>query len=213
MYYKIEDNKFTGFYEQKDKDGTFTEISIEDWQALLNKQSEGEVIFYNSKSKKLETIKLGKFETFDGTKVATDTQALKNSILNELSILKNEFATKEFVFKGIYLQKNRDVDKANLTSIVVMLNAMKQTKFKNWKFKDLEGKDVYADITIADMLTMAGIMQSQTTNTLIAESKLIKKLETLSVEELLAFDSEAEFKTLLGLWLWKYIFIRQEKEK
>ena len=49
------------------------------------------------------------------------------------------------------------------------------------------------------MLTMAGIMQSQTTNTLIAESKLIKKLETLSVEELLAFDSEAEFKALLGL--------------
>ena len=199
MYYKIEDNKFTGFYEQKDKDGTFTEISIEDWQALLDKQSLGEVIYYNVKSKKLETIKLGKFETFDGTKVSTDTQALKQSILNELSILKNEFATKEFVFKDIYLQKNRDVDKANLTSIVVMLNAMKQTTFKNWKFKDTNNNDVYADITIADMLTMAGIMQSQTTNTLIAESTLISKLEDLSVEELLAFDSEAEFKALLGL--------------
>ena len=199
MYYKIEDNKFTGFYEQKDKDGTFTEISIEDWQALLDKQSLGEVIYYNVKSKKLETIKLGKFETFDGTKVSTDTQALKQSILNELSILKNEFATKEFVFKDIYLQKNRDVDKANLTSIVVMLNAMKQTTFKNWKFKDTNNNDVYADITIADMLTLAGIMQSQTTNTLIAESKLIKKLETLSVEELKVFDARAEFKALLGL--------------
>ncbi len=198
MYYKIEDNKFTGFYEQKDKDGTFTEISIEDWQALLDKQSEGEVIFYNSKSKKLETIKLGKFETFDGTKVTTDTQALKNSILNELSNLKNEFATKEFVFKDIYLQKNRDVDKANLTSIVVMLNAMKQTKFKNWKFKDLTGSDVYADLSIVDMLQMAGIMQSQTTNTLIAESKLIKKLKTLSVEELKVFDARKEFETLIG---------------
>ena len=198
MYYKIEDNKFTGFYEQKDKDGTFTEISIEDWQALLNKQSEGEVIFYNSKSKKLETIKLGKFETFDGTKVATDTQALKNSILNELSNLKNEFATKEFVFKDIYLQKNRDVDKANLTSIVVMLNAMKQTTFKNWKFKDTNNNDVYADITIADMLTMAGIMQSQTTNTLIAESTLISKLEDLSVEELKVFDARKEFESIIG---------------
>ena len=199
MFYKLEDNNFVGFYEEKEKEGTFTEISIEDWQAVLNKQSEGEVIFYNAKSKKLETIKLGKFETFDGTKVSTDTQALKQSILNELSILKNEFATKEFVFKDIYLQKNRDVDKANLTSIVVMLNAMKQTKFKNWKFKDTNNNDVYADITIADMLTMAGIMQSQTTNTLIAESTLIKKLETLSVEELKVFDSEAEFKALLGL--------------
>ena len=199
MYYKIENGSFVGFYESKDKDGTFTEISLEDWQGILNKQSEGQVIFYNAKTKKLETIKLGKFETFDGTKVSTDTQALKNSILNELSILKNEFATKEFVFKDIYFQKNRDVDKANLTSIVVMLNAMKQTTFKNWKFKDTNNNDVYADITIADMLTMAGIMQSQTTNTLIAESTLISKLEDLSVEELLAFDSEAEFKALLGL--------------
>ena len=67
MYYKIENGAFTGFYENKDKDGTFTEISIEDWQAVLNKQSQGEVIYYNVKSKKLETIKLGKFETFDGT--------------------------------------------------------------------------------------------------------------------------------------------------
>ena len=198
MYYKIEDNKFTGFYEQKDKDGTFTEISIEDWQALLDKQSLGEVIYYNVKSKKLETIKLGKFETFDGTKVSTDTQALKQSILNELSILKNEFATKEFVFKDIYLQKNRDVDKANLTSIVVMLNAMKQAKFRNWKFKDLNGSDVYADLAIVDMLTMANIMQTQTTNVLIAESKLIKKLETLSVEELKIFDARKEFESIIG---------------
>ena len=199
MYYKLENGNFVGFYEQKDKTGDYTEISLEDWQGILNKQSEGQVIFYNAKTKKLETIKLGKFETFDGTKVSTDTQALKNSILSELSELKTEFATKEFVFKDIYLQKNRDVDKANLTSIVVMLNAMKQTTFKNWKFKDLNGSDVYANLSIVDMLTMAGIMQSQTTNTLIAESKLIKKLETLSVEELLAFDSEAEFKALLGL--------------
>ena len=198
MYYKLENGSFVGFYESKDKDGDYTEISLEGWQVLLNKQSEGEVIFYNSKSKKLETIKLGKFETFDGTKVATDTQALKNSILNELSNLKNEFATKEFVFKDIYFQKNRDVDKANLTSIVVMLNAMKQTTFQNWKFKDTDGKDIYADITIADMLQMAGIMQSQTTNTLIAESKLIKKLETLSVEELKIFDARKEFESIVG---------------
>ena len=65
MYYKIEDNKFTGFYEQKDKDGTFTEISIEDWQALLDKQSLGETIFYNSKSKKLDSVLLGQFEDLE----------------------------------------------------------------------------------------------------------------------------------------------------
>ena len=62
MFYKIEDNRFTGFYENKDKDGDYTEITIEDWQMVLDKQSEGEVIFYNPKSKKLETILLGQFE-------------------------------------------------------------------------------------------------------------------------------------------------------
>ena len=198
MYFKIENGSFVGFYESKDKDGDYTEISIEDWRAVLNKQSEGEVIFYNAKSKKLETIKLNRFESFDGTKVSTDTQALKNSILSELSELKIESATKEFVFKDIYLQKNRDVDKANLTSIVVMLNTTKQTVFKNWKFKDLNGSDVYADLSIVDMLTMANIMQTQTTNVLIAESKLIKKLETLSVEELKIFDARKEFESIIG---------------
>ena len=198
MYYKIEDNKFTGFYEQKDKDGTFTEISIEDWQALLDKQSLGETIFYNSKSKKLDTILLGQFEELNGTVVSTNIELLKQSILSELSELKTEFATKEFIFNEKYLQKNRDVDKANLTSIVVMLNTIKQTVFKNWKFKDLNGSDVYVDLSIVDMLTMANIMQTQTTNTLIAESKLIKKLETLSVEELKVFDARKEFETIVG---------------
>ena len=65
MYYKLENGSFVGFYEQKEKEGTFTEISIEDWQVLLNKQSEGEVIFYNSKSKKLETILLNQFEELE----------------------------------------------------------------------------------------------------------------------------------------------------
>ena len=62
MYFKTENGSFTGFYESKDKDGNYTEITIEDWQMVLNKQSQGEVIYYNSKTKKLETIKVGKFE-------------------------------------------------------------------------------------------------------------------------------------------------------
>ncbi len=33
MYFKIEDNKFVGFYEEKEKEGDYTEISLEDWQA------------------------------------------------------------------------------------------------------------------------------------------------------------------------------------
>ena len=196
MFYKIEDNRFTGFYEQKDKDGNYTEITLEDWQMALDKQSEGEVIFYNSKSKKLETIKVGQFETLKGTSIETDILALKKSIISELAELKYEYAEKEFIFQEKYLQKNRDVDKSNLTSVVVMLNATKQTEFKNWKFKDLNNVDVYVDITIADMLNMANTMQNQTTKALITESTLIAKLETLTVEELKTFDAYKEFENL-----------------
>ena len=196
MYYKLEDNRFTGFYEEVQEGGTFVEISIEDWQMVLDKQSEGEVIFYNAKSKKLETIALGQFETLKGTSIETDILALKKSIISELAELKYEYAEKEFIFQEKYLQKNRDVDKSNLTSVVVMLNATKQTEFKNWKFKDLNNVDVYVNITIADMLNMANTMQNQTTKALITESTLIAKLETLTVEELKTFDAYKEFENL-----------------
>ena len=195
MYYKLEEGKFTGFYEEKEE-GTFVEITLEDWQGVLDKQSEGQVIYYNLKTKKLETIKLGEFETLNRTSIETDISALKKSIISELAELKYEYVKKEFIFQEIYLQKNRDVDKSNLTSIVVMLNATKQTIFPNWKFKDLDGVDVYVDITIADMLNMANTMQSQTTKALITESTLIAKLETLSVEELKTFDAYKEFENL-----------------
>ena len=196
MYYKLEEGKFVGFYENKDKDGDYTEITIEDWQEVLDKQSEGEVIYYNPKSKKLESILLGQFETLKGTSIETDILALKKSIISELAELKYEYAEKEFIFQEKYLQKNRDVDKSNLTSVVVMLNATKQTEFKNWKFKDLNNVDVYVDITIADMLNMANTMQNQTTKALITESTLIAKLETLTVEELKTFDAYKEFENL-----------------
>ena len=65
MYFKIENGNFTGFYEDKDNSGDYTEITLEDWQNVLNKQSQGEIIFYNPKSKKLETILLGQFEELE----------------------------------------------------------------------------------------------------------------------------------------------------
>ena len=91
MFYKIEDNKFTGFYENKDKDGNYTEITIEDWQMVLDKQSEGEVIFYNPKSKKLETILLGQFEELvDGIAVyKKDKEVEYNN--NQLTYLRKRY--------------------------------------------------------------------------------------------------------------------------
>ena len=53
MYYRLKNDKFCGFYENNNEDGTFIEISQTDWNDVLNKQSLGEVIFYNKKTKKL----------------------------------------------------------------------------------------------------------------------------------------------------------------
>ena len=91
MYYKIEEGKFVGFYEDKDKDGNYTEITIEDWQMVLDKQSEGEVIFYNAKSKKLETILLGQFEELvDGIAVyKKDKEVEYNN--NQLTYLRKRY--------------------------------------------------------------------------------------------------------------------------
>ena len=91
MYYKLEDNKFVGFYEQKDKDGTYTEISIEDWQAVLNKQSQGEVIFCNAKTKKLDTLLLGQFEELEnGTVVYKKDKEVKYNN-NQLTYLRKRY--------------------------------------------------------------------------------------------------------------------------
>ena len=91
MFYKIEEGKFVGFYEDKDKDGNYTEITIEDWQMVLDKQSEGEVIFYNAKSKKLETILLGQFEELvDGIAVyKKDKEVEYNN--NQLTYLRKRY--------------------------------------------------------------------------------------------------------------------------
>ena len=91
MFYKIEDGKFVGFYEDKGKTGDYTEITIEDWQGVLDKQSEGEVIFYNPKSKKLETILLGRFEELvDGIAVyKKDKEVDYNN--NQLTYLRKRY--------------------------------------------------------------------------------------------------------------------------
>ena len=91
MFYKIENGSFTGFYEDKDKDGNYTEITLEDWQGVLDKQSEGEVIFYNPKSKKLETILLGQFEELEnGTAVYKKEKEVEYNN-NQLTYLRKRY--------------------------------------------------------------------------------------------------------------------------
>ena len=90
MYYKLVDNKFKGFYEEKEE-GTFVEISVEEWNNILDKQSQGEVIFYNPKSKKLETILLGQFEDLEnGTAVYKKEKEVEYNN-NQLTYLRKRY--------------------------------------------------------------------------------------------------------------------------
>ena len=198
MYYKLEEGKFVGFYKEAQEEGTFVEISIDEWQGALNKQSQGETIFYNIETKKLETILLGQFEILNGTSIETDILALKKSIISELAKLKHEYSESEFLFQGKYLQKNREKgDRDNLTGIVVLLMATGQKEYDGWKVLDKDTREhVYLKLSLNDLKVMALHMQEQVTKAMKAESALISKLSSLSDGELKLFNAREEYETL-----------------
>ena len=120
MFYKTENGNFTGFYEDKDKDGNYTEISLEDWQGVLDKQSEGEVIFYNPKSKKLESILLGQFEELEnGTAVyKKEKEVIYNN--NQLTYLRKRYT--ELKVSKLYSEE-LGIDTADIDTEIAELKA------------------------------------------------------------------------------------------
>ena len=120
MFYKIENGKFVGFYEDKDKDGNYTEISLEDWQGVLDKQSEGEVIFYNPKSKKLESILLEQFEELEnGTAVYKKEKEVEYNN-NQLTYLRKRYT--ELKVSKLYSEE-LGIDTADIDTEIVELKA------------------------------------------------------------------------------------------
>ena len=196
MYFRLEDGAFLGFYEEKEKEGTFVEISVEDWNNLLNEQSQGKSIYYDSKTKKLDTITLGRFEELKGDMIITNVELLKQSILSELSELKTEHSEKEFTYNEKYLQRNRELDKNNLNNIVTMMMATKKARFDGWKFKNKDRRDEYVTLTMQDALELSKIMTEQTTKAMHTETVLRENLANLSDEELKNFNARKEFEKL-----------------
>ena len=139
MFYKIENGKFVGFYEDKDKDGNYTEITLEDWQGVLNKQSQGEVIFYNSKSKKLETIKVGQFEELEnGTAVYKKEKEVEYNN-NQLTYLRKRYT--ELKVSKLYSEE-LGIDTADINTEIAELKAKvvsTQARIKKLKSLFIEG--------------------------------------------------------------------------
>lgn len=141
-----------------------------------------------------KVVELKAYETIKDGKIVFNKDLRIDEIKRELSELKTQYSEKEFVFKDEYIQKNRELDKNNLNSIVTMLMFSGKDKFEGWKFQDKQGNDVYVTLTKQDILALSDIMTDQTTKAMHTESEILSKLDNLSEEELKNFDSEKEFE-------------------
>ena len=149
---------------------------------------------------KIKTVELSEFEYIENNKVKFKRDEKIESLKKELSALKVEYSEKEFLFQGKYWQKNREKgDRDNLTGIVVLLMATGQTEYDGWKVIDKDtGEHVYLKLSLNDLKVMALHMQEQVTKALKTESSLIKKLETLTDEELKNYDSKERYEKAYG---------------
>lgn len=143
-------------------------------------------------------IKLEECETIKDGKIVFNKDFKLDQIKKELSELKVEYSEREFLFKGKYLQKNREKgDRDSLTSLILLLTITGRKETNEWKLKDKDTREhVYPTLTLDDFKLMAFHMQSQLSKAIKTESEIIARLKTLSDEELKNFNAREEFEKL-----------------
>ena len=143
-------------------------------------------------------VKLKECETIKDGKIVFNKDFKLEQIKKELSELKVEYSEKEFIFKGKYLQKNREKgDRDSLTSLILLLTITGRKETSEWKLIDKDTREhVYPTLTLDDFKLMAFHMQSQLSKALKTESEIIARLKTLSDEELKNFNAREEFEKL-----------------
>ena len=147
---------------------------------------------------KVKAVELSEFEYIEDNTVKLRRDGKIGSIKKELSELKVEYSEREFLFKGKYLQKNREKgDRDNLTSLILLLTITGRKETSEWKLIDKDTREhVYPTLTLDDFKLMAFHMQSQLSKALKTESEIIARLKTLSDEELKLFNAREEFEKL-----------------
>lgn len=163
----------------------YIEVNEEAFNKYEKMKAEGHILVY--KAGKIEIQK----EIFD--------RKLKiEQIKKELSELKVEYSESEFLFKGKYLQKNREKgDRDSLTSLILLLTITGRKETSEWKLIDKDTREhVYPNLTLDDFKMMAFHMQSQLSKAIKTESEIIARLKTLSDEELKNFNAREEFEKL-----------------
>lgn len=161
------------------------EVNEEAFNKYEKMKAEGHILVYKAGKIKIQQ------EIFDRN---LKTEQIKK----ELSELKVEYSEKEFIFKGKYLQKNREKgDRDSLTSLILLLTITGRKETNEWKLIDKDTREhVYPTLTLDDFKLMAFHMQSQLSKALKTESEIISNLKTLSDEELKNFNAREEFEKL-----------------
>lgn len=147
---------------------------------------------------KIKNVSLSEYEYIENNQIKFKREEKIEALKKELSELKVEYSEKEFLFKGKYLQKNREKgDRDNLTGIVVLLMATGQTEYDGWKVLDKDTREhIYLKLSLDELKILALHMQEQVTKAMKAESALISKLISLSDGELKLFNAREEYETL-----------------
>lgn len=161
------------------------EVNEEAFNKYEKMKAEGHILVYKAGKIKIQQ------EIFDRN---LKTEQIKK----ELSELKVEYSEKEFIFKGKYLQKNREKgDRDSLTSLILLLTITGRKETNEWKLIDKDTREhVYPTLTLDDFKLMAFHMQSQLSKAIKTESEIISKLKTLTDEELKKFNAREEFEKL-----------------
>ena len=143
-------------------------------------------------------VKLKECETIKDGKIVFNRDFKLEQIKKELSELKVEYSEKEFLYKGKYLQKNREKgDRDSLTSLILLLTITGRKETSEWKLIDKDTREhVYPTLTLDDFKLMAFHIHSQLSKALKTESEIIARLKTLSDEELKLFNAREEFEKL-----------------
>ena len=161
------------------------EVNEEDFNKYEKMKAEGHILIYKAGKIKIQE------EIFD-------RNFKLEQIKKELSEIKVEYSEKEFIFKGKYLQKNREKgDRDSLTSLILLLTITGRKETSEWKLIDKDTREhVYPNLTLDDFKLMAFHMQSQLSKAIKTESEIIARLKTLSDEELKNFNAREEFEKL-----------------
>ena len=161
------------------------EVNEEDFNKYEKMKAEGHILIYKAGKIKIQE------EIFD-------RNFKLEQIKKELSELKVEYSEKEFIFKGKYLQKNREKgDRDSLTSLILLLTITGRKETSEWKLIDKDTREhAYPNLTLDDFKLMAFHMQSQLSKAIKTESEIIARLKTLSDEELKNFNAREEFEKL-----------------